>query len=314
MFKRLFRRINNFLQSDGLGNPPRKSSPEPRINWTEALHEALRGATRLHVHSDGYAPIENVEEKTLLDVRDTEEIAAVIERIEIDDDSSGYQCTFFDGPTLEFYHDDKRTTILAIQHGARFFWPDGKWKGDGVLTPESAFSIAQWLASHGVDGPLKKAVTNLHYHNEYVKARKRWLEAMPQSLLHFWSKMEARSISENYRLIYDTLVNEYPNESERILALLHWFGSGTGRMAYEAYAEELLLNHKTAAILEAINSVELTETQIEGTARFFCGWRFKENRSENLDLLPDDLKQQLFEHCQFSTDEHLRERAQALFQ
>ena len=74
------------------------------------------------------------------------------------------------------------------------------------------------------------------------------------------------------------LSKQFPDQKKRILALLQWYGSGegpwSGYASYEAAAEELLLLYRTEDILGVIRDTELTEQQLEGTARLFGGWAF----------------------------------------
>jgi hypothetical protein len=99
--------------------------------------------------------------------------------------------------------------------------------------------------------------------------------------------------------------------------LLNWFGSGEGPWSgfpsYESTAEELLLLHKTDAILQAIRNTKLTEEQVEGTARLFGGWDFSKQRPNDLSLLPQDLKKRLLEHSLKSGDEDKKDRATRAF-
>jgi hypothetical protein len=64
----------------------------------------------------------------------------------------------------------------------------------------------------------------------------------------------------------------------------------------ETAAEELLLGSPTARIVEAIQCSSTTPAQIEGAARLFAGWEFQQQRAVDLKMIPDALKELLWNH------------------
>ena len=289
----------------------------PKKDWTAPLHEALRGATRLRVRSGGTCHRMLDEEKTLLDLRNAEEITKVVQGIHIDPNDSGFHCMCCGNPTLEFYRKDTLTLSLGFHHGQSLRWPKGKWTGDGLLTKDSADFLIKWLSEHGVQGPEKEREENLRIQKKFEISQEKWLKAMPSSLKPFWRDMGDTFASNSNQYMNATLAKQFPNKNERILALLNWFGSGEGPWSgfpsYESVAEDLLLLYKTEAILEAIQNTELTDNQIEGVARLFGGWDFSRQRPNDLRFVPDDLKHTLLKHSLQSDDEDKRVRAKRAF-
>ena len=113
------------------------------------------------------------------------------------------------------------------------------------------------------------------------------------------------------------LEKEFPEKSDRILALFGWFGSGTGKWSgypvYETVAEAMLLDYSTSDLLAAVEKKPLTATQIEGVARLFGGWSFSRQRSDDIKKLPSRLKKELLKHCETSNDEDKLARARNAF-
>jgi hypothetical protein len=108
-----------------------------------------------------------------------------------------------------------------------------------------------------------------------------------------------------------------PEERDRILSLLEWFGCGagpwSGHPAYEVAAEELLLDYSTTRLVAALESIALTPAQKEGAARLFAGWHFAKQRPADLNCLPDSLKQMLWDHTKNTQDGDKLSRATQAF-
>ncbi|TMP28577.1 hypothetical protein CWB99_10420 [Pseudoalteromonas rubra] len=97
-----------------------------------------------------------------------------------------------------------------------------------------------------------------------------------------------------------------PDKRLQVLALLEWYGSGAGPWSgypsYEDVATKMLFDYSTANIISIINSTQLSTAQTEGAARFFGGWDFSQKRPDDLDKVPDKLKEQLWEHVSPTMD------------
>jgi hypothetical protein len=287
-------------------------------DWTAMLHKALDGATRLRIRSGGTCHRRLSEEKTLLDVGDAKEIAKVIQQIRIDANHSGFHCMCCGNPTLEFYRADTLLLSLGFHHAQSMRWPDGKWKGDGLLTKGSADFLVKWFTAHGIRGPQEQVEESLRLQKKAEASHKKWLSAMPSSLKPFWGTMGDPMGTSKTAEMQAALSKQLPDEKERILALLKWFGSGEGPWSgfpsYETVAEELLLLHATGVIIGAIRDRKLTEQQVEGAARLFGGWDFYKRRPNEIDLVPEKLKQQFLEHSLKCKNEDKKERARHAFE
>ena len=301
--------------------------PDPKEDWTVLLHTSLAGASRLRVRSGGTCHSNPNEETTLLDIRDTDAVAKLIDGIAVDQPKIAFCgtivfcCMCCGNPTLEFYRDDKLIAALSLHHGQSLRWPSGKWTGDGHLTPASAEFLINWLNERGVTGPKQEREKDLINQKKEQADQEKWINAMPSSLKPFWLNMEdpfsPNPKPKKTNEIRKAIFKQFPDQKKRILVLLEWYGSGAGPWSgfpgYECTAEELLLAHKTENILAAIQAEALTPRQIEGTARLFGGWNFSKQRTDDLSLLPGELKQRLLAHSLKSDDKDKRDRAQTAF-
>lgn len=145
---------------------------------------------------------------------------------------------------------------------------------------------------------------------------RRWIEAMPRGVKKAFEDTEREGISiikPEYPKVELALRTEYPNQTDRIRALLHWFGSGSGPWSgypgYETIAESALLKYQTSDLVAAVKSGELSETQKEGAARLFAGWDFNRTRPNDGKLLDKQVKAMLLVHALKSSDQDKRDRA-----
>jgi hypothetical protein len=295
----------------------RTEAPSPR---TQSLHSALTGIAKLRVRSGGTCHREPASERTLLEIQDVAVIASVIQHLTINDPESGFHCKCCGNPTLEFYRDGKLVVSLGFHHGRSLRWPGGKWQGDASLTEASARFLNQWLAERGVPGPKREYDGEMERKQHYGASQQKWLQAMPSSLRPFGPGLiNSNPLAPPLDLtdMYYALALEYPDQGERVRALLGWYGSGegpwSGYPSYEAVAAALLLRFETKTLLAAIQDQTLNDLQTEGAARLFGGWTFSQDRPQDLRLMPRELKRRLLEHSLKTQDQDKRARAQQAF-
>lgn len=174
------------------------------------------------------------------------------------------------------------------------------------------------LAAAGVEVAKDDSEGEEARRQQYVEDEARWLAAMPKSIVPFRESVDPFGKPENMPRILEALAAEFPEPQQRILKLFAWFGSGAGPWSgypsHEGLAEELLFDHPTAALVAAAESPTLTERQLEGAARFFGGWDFRQRRPDDLRALPPALRKRLLEHClKRSGDEDRLARAKHAF-
>jgi hypothetical protein len=140
-----------------------------------------------------------------------------------------------------------------------------------------------------------------------------WLTAMPKAVQLVWSGALAQFGEVDLVPLRAALEQEMPDRGGRILALLEWFGSGSGFPSYEIAAEKLILDFSTTDIVTAIQSKRLSPAQTERAARLFGGWTFGKQWPKDLKELPNTLKKDLWLHTQNTKDKDKISRARRAF-
>ena len=118
--------------------------------------------------------------------------------------------------------------------------------------------------------------------------------------------------------LQQAICQAHPDAAQRALVLFDWFGHGLGPWsgfpAYESVAESLLMRIPITDILHSLDSPDLSETKLEGAARFLAGWEFRSRRRPELAQLPDETKRRLLAHIQQSASQDKLARARAAFE
>jgi hypothetical protein len=222
-------------------------------------------------------------------------------------------CLCLGSPAIDLYSRGQRIGRITNHH-AKLLRCE-LWKSDAPLLDSEAF--LKWFDDRKIAGPRAEWDDAIKRQQQREAERQRWLDAMPKALKPLWPTVE-QSFDADVTPLDHAMAKEFPDEQDRIRALLSWYGSGagpwSGHPAYEGVAESLLLRYPTRSLLTAIEGRELSPTQTEGAARLFGGWSFSQARPNDLRLLQEELKQRLLAHSLKSSDEDKRARAQCAFQ
>ena len=244
---------------------------------------------------------------------DKADITAMREAFVVDQEREGWIAICAD--TLIVLYKDDRELISFLNAG-----------GTGVATKivnGDYFSVdtekwQTWFDKRGMGFIRKDYDEAVSQAKIYEEHERRWIEAMPRGVKKALEDTKPEMISiikAEYPKIEIALKTEYPNQVDRIRALLHWYGSGSGQWSgypsYESVAETALLKYRTSELLAAVKSGSLSEMQKEGAARLFAGWDFNRTRPNDGKLIGKKLKAMLLEHVLKSSDEDKRERALA---
>jgi hypothetical protein len=286
------------------------SLPQPTQLALDSLMDQVRAVRVFKSGSDGGKVLGN---DVVLEVGEPNDVAALRITMRIIDGAGGH-CMCFGGPTLELLSADRsRLALLSIHHGRAIRWD--RWKDDAKLVDGRL--LLAWLAERGVVDPLREFDAMAAGRLRSKQDANRWLAAMPSALKPIWSSALGQFGMVNVDPLRAALESAVPDEGERILALLEWFGSGAGPWSgfpsYEQAAEELLLGYSTARITEAVESTRLGLAQLEGAARLFGGWAFRKRRPEGLKELPVALRKALWHHVKDTQDNDKRLRATRAF-
>jgi hypothetical protein len=208
--------------------------------------------------------------------------------------------------------------------GTIVVYPDGLtigftgWSGDARILEKETW--LQWFDARKIAGPRQGAEEQEAQDKRARAAAEHWEAAMPASLRPVWPRFAGALFpgqETNTEVLDEELAKEFPDASQRIRALMSWFGSGAGPWSgfpmYESVAEEMLLKYGTAELLVAVKERTLTEAELEGAARLFAGWDFNQRRPQDNRLLPADLKRTLLAHSLQSGNEDKQQRARQAF-
>jgi hypothetical protein len=224
-----------------------------------------------------------------------------------------FHCMCIGEPSITFYKGTNETVHLTNHHGQSIRC--SLWSSDVAIANVEKWM--QWFDNHGITSIREE----VEFAEKQAKIRENdwesWTDAMPQCLEPIWEDSLGNFGMVDTKPLSKVLKQEIPNKTERILALLEWYGSGSRRWSgfptYEQAAETILLEFDTKDIVEAIQSTQLTESQIEGGARLFGGWTFSKKRPKGLNEVPKELKQMFWNQVKSTDDEDKLGRAERAF-
>jgi hypothetical protein len=227
--------------------------------------------------------------------------------------SEWFHCMCDGTPAIYVYERGRERVELTNHHGLSIRC--SLWDSDVRITDTEKWLL--WFDERRISGPRQEVEAMRDQQAQHKKDWERWLNAMPKALGEVWSSAFGEFGRVDLDPLRSQLERSMPDRGERILALLEWFGSGSGPWSgfpsYEMAAENLLLDFSTIEILSATRSKKLSPTQTEGAARLFAGWSFTEQRPEGLKELPEALKKDLWLHIQNTKDNDKLRRARGIF-
>jgi hypothetical protein len=280
----------------------------------DSLFSATRSVRVVRGGIDAGVPI---GDEVLFETDDRGALASLRAALRIVDGPAG-QCACRGDPTLELLDvDGARLAAIGVHHGLGIRWQ--RWSEDAELA--DGVRLLEWLAFQGIGYPLDDYRQSERDAESWGRALTRWREVMPACLRpfsdHISREMSTTGWVADISTLQQAIERAHPDPAERALVLFDWFGHGLGPWsefpAYESVAEGLLMHIPIADILQALDSQDLSETKLEGAARFLAGWEFRSQRRSELAQLPDAIRRRLLAHIQQSSSRDKLERARAAF-
>jgi hypothetical protein len=224
-----------------------------------------------------------------------------------------FVCACMDGPEIALLKDKKEIAAVWNHEGTAI--GSSVWKGDWENGDSDRW--LRWFDARGMTG-AREFFNRMQ--SEYRRAaadERRWLDAMPSSLKPLWSNARNQynppTEFPDLKPLNAALVKQYADTPDRIRALLGWFGSGAGPWSgfpgYEEIVAKLLRQYPTAELISAVEDRNLTDQELEGTARILGSWIPVPDRTP----IPEDLRRTLLDHCLKSQDQDKLERAKKAF-
>ncbi|MER7467988.1 hypothetical protein [Streptomyces sp. NPDC097981] len=233
------------------------------------------------------------------------------------DSLPGIHCMCLGDVRFELFdRDGGRLAVVVLHHGATLRW--GQWDGDAVLADGRL--LLDWLDGHGMPGPLQQFEADRLRAQEQAAEQRNWLAAMPTGLegtagrILGLSRTGGAASPELLAELTNRLQLALPDPVERVLALLDWYGSGSGRCSgyplHEGVPGELLGRVPIADLLAALADPRAGERHDAGTVRHLVGWKTRPRQKRDVARLPEPLRARLLAHARHSGDPDKKNRAE----
>ncbi|WP_392957434.1 hypothetical protein [Streptomyces sp. LN245] len=229
----------------------------------------------------------------------------------------GYVCACGGDIRFEFFDVDARPlTTVVLHHGESLRWQG--WDGHAVLA--DGHRLLHWLNDHGVPGPLRQMEIAQREEEGRQDARAHWRAAMPAVVEDLANQLFALSETgeaaspELWAELQDRLNLASPDPVSRALALMAWFGAGTGRASgyplHESVPGILLKEMPIAEIIAALEDPQANSRHYAGAVRHLTGWKSRRKQQRDVARLPEPVKLRLLQQAQTLSGQNIRDRAE----
>ncbi|WP_225804389.1 hypothetical protein [Streptomyces sp. NK15101] len=283
------------------------------MDGTTALDSVLRRAHVVQVSSVSGA---GTDGDIRVDLSDPAEAARFRTAMAVES-LPGFHCMCLGDVRFEvFDRAGGRLAVVVLHHGATLRW--GQWESDAVLADGRL--LLAWLDGHGMPGPTRQFEADRQRADERAEEERDWLVAMPAGLEGFADRILDLSRTgggpspELLAELTDRLRLTFPDPVERVLALLAWHGSGSGRCSgypvHEGVPGALLGRVPIADLLAGLADPRAEERHDAGAVRHLVGWKTRPRRKQDVAGLPGPLRARLLAHARGSGDSDKRRRAE----
>ncbi|NEA60366.1 hypothetical protein G3I60_40940 [Streptomyces sp. SID13666] len=212
----------------------------------------------------------------------------------------------------------QQIATVGFHHGVTLRWTG--WEGNTVLVDGQA--LLYWLNDHQAPRALEQFEEDKRQRSRALAVQASWTAAMPAALSGLALRILALSstgespsaelLSEAHTLLGHGLREPTP----RVLALLAWHGSGTGRYSgypvHEAFPGLLLSDVPITVIITALQDSQADERHDTGAVRHLLGWKSRNEQARDIDTIPASLRARLLHQARTSDDTTIRRRAEQL--
>ncbi|WP_030317862.1 hypothetical protein [Streptomyces flavochromogenes] len=229
----------------------------------------------------------------------------------------GFHCMCGGDVRFELFdRDGERLAVVLLHHGTSLRWE--QWESDAVLTDGRL--LLTWLAGHGIPGPKQQFEAERQRAEEGAEEERTWLAAMPAGLegtadrILDLSRTGGGPSAELLAELTHRLLLTFPDPVERVLALLDWHGSGSGRCSgyavHEGVPGELLGRVPIADLLAGLADPRAEDRHEAGAVRHLVGWKTRPHQKRDVADLPEPLRARLLAHARRSGDSDKQRRAE----
>lgn len=282
------------------------------MDGTTALDNVLQQAHMVQVGSVGGF---GVDGEIRVDLSDPAESARLRTAMAVES-LPGFHCMCLGDVRFEVLdRDGGRLAVVVLHHGATLRW--GQWESDAVLADGRL--LLAWLDEHGMPGPMQQFEADRLRAEEGAEEERNWLAAMPAGLEGTADGIldlshRRQTLPELLAELTDRLQLTFPDPVERVLALLDWHGSGSGRCSgypvHEGVPGELLGRVPIADLLAGLADLRAKEPHDAGAVRHLVGWKTRPRQKRDVAGLPEPLRARLLAHARRSGDSDKQGRAE----
>lgn len=283
------------------------------MNGTTALDNVLRQAHEVQVSSVSGSEVDG---EIRVDLSDPAESARLRTAMAVES-LPGVHCMCLGTVRFEvFDRDGGRLAVVTLHHGATLRW--AQWESDAVLADGRL--LLAWLDEHGMPGPMQQFEDDRQQAEEEAEEERNWLAAMPAGLegtadrILDLSRFGGAPSPELLAELTARLQLTFPDPVERVLALLGWYGSGSGRCSgypvHEGVPGKLLGRVPIADLLAGLADPRAEERHDAGAVRHLAGWKTRPHQKRDVAGLPEPLRARLLAHARRSGDSDKQARAE----
>jgi hypothetical protein len=254
----------------------RKAHPECRViyEWERALADSLGRADRLVVYAGNTAGWMSVEGRQLYESKSASEVTELLGLIDVDERrSEKHDPPGWGSPILIFYRGQRWVGGVGMFWGRDLGW-DG-WPCNGLLTPEGAKSVAQWLLERGVTQPASELLNPVASSDARRRQETVFDEALEPAMKTALGQLDVDCPS--VAQFIEAMAKVYPEPHNRILAMLRLVGAEPevswifGNPYSDALCEEGLTKFESPELGAALVAAARSEDPriVAGAARYF---------------------------------------------
>ncbi len=233
------------------------------------------------------------EGEVLFETEDPADIAALASCMKIA--GHGFHCMCFGSQGIEITVRTGERTTVGLHHGVSLRW--GPWSSDASLA--DPWRLCDWLARHGVKGPLEELETDVARTRQQRSAFQHWLDGMPPALApmreRFVSAVRgAEPLAKLHEEALERLQKALVTNREVVRALLAWAGRGRRNVHYECFPDDLLVKFPLETLLHAIDGEDVKDEHLDGALRLFTkSWPFHSRRKAERAFIPTTFVERL---------------------
>ncbi|WP_086819976.1 hypothetical protein [Allokutzneria sp. NRRL B-24872] len=214
--------------------------------------------------------------------------------------------------------DDGVLAVVVLHHASTLRWD--RWEGHAVLADGRL--VLRWLEEQGISNPSRQVAEAESRRDQASEEEAAWVAAIPAALTPLTdrvlalSKIGAVPSAEWLGEAQDLLRRAVPDPVVRVLDLLAWCGSGSGRYsgfpAHEVVPGLLLKAVPIAEITVALRDPRARPEHDAGAVRHLVGWKSRSKHKRDVDSLPEPLKERLLRQAERSDDPTTLRRARRM--